>query len=959
MNRSSRRTAAPWVAILAAALLAPSTTAAPIVIPAAAAAILCDQYGLQCDAYAGEATPCGVSPPVRLFDASPDAIQVSMAGRVLVRGANYTADPCTGNVTKMQGAPFLDFGLPNPYCALADGVYDVPQGYSVVDADGDGVPMVYITYQPYRAGLCSFTIIAGATHEEAMGPDADDEDAGVVSDCQNPNALTPGQPAIDVHDDDGDTYPVLTYRPDYVTFVGPRCDVVVRHGTESVVIAAFDPDDHDAATPANGNVCPAASFTLAPPTSTTVEDQDGDGVPTIRYARQEYDIDGACGLSSHAVAPVDAHFPDANDANPTGTCQTLAGQGVSGYEQQPAVDADRDGLPSYTFRSYNETLNPDCTLQFRAGNSTLGPFGDPDDSYPNGPSTPCPSQIRAQTVQLIDPSHPYPTMMDADSDGYKRLSWPQRTYAFDATCTPIQGGPGSPLVLPTDPNDADPANPQLPHPCTVVQYDRPTAWQTRDNDGDKVPVIVVTGQHHAVNSSCVDVAGTSQDIILGPDPNDADPLNPLPAGLCPSTPIWVPYLPLFTDADQDGIPQIQPREQRYTIGATCAVNASGELRNTPNLIALEPDPDDADPNNPIAHQVCVAMQGHAYTAAEARDEDADTVERLWLQNTTYAVGPSCGITTTATWQDTGIGDPNDHNPNTPVATPDCAVLWFAEPSNVRPEDRDGDGLPAIYYENTNRYVTSSCGLTSSPPVGARLDFPDSDDDDPSRHDCTPYANQGAVEVPTGYTVQDDDQDAYPQYHVAMTDFELDADCNFTRGSTVSFGPGLGDPNDEDPKIPVAGYEDAVCDGPQRPCLLAQRQFNAVCAFTSSDGETAVASTCVRTVSCWSDLSCSVAQENGTTIASYPPPPNNATVDPPPVGNATTPPSGNTTADPGCQTSCGGHASNEHTDSGTPETTGNTPSPALRKDGSTNLWLVAVVAGGWILYAVAKRRRGKR
>lgn len=324
-------------------------------------------------------------------------------------------------------------------------------------------------------------------------------------------------------------------------------------------------------------------------------------------------------------------------------------------------------------------------------------------------------------------------------------------------------------------------------------------------------------------------SGSGCDTHFG-DRNDNDPCigyfgptvpSPCINNTC-SSPAWpldyipLPGAPVIKDDDGDGIPHITLREIRiYTKDSSG--NCAPRVEQQNSAWALMGDPDDGDACNPIP-AACLGSPGC----------------------------PAAGAS---------------------VAVPGPPTI----------EDRDGDGLPAIYLHHRYWQVTSSGTLCTIGPVGPTtetpLPFPDPDDGTPNPVpnpgipiDCTVLAGI-TFNLPNALIMRDRDEDGWHETGVQFRKYTVNPNCSVTEGQNQDNYLPFPDPDDTDPNIPgIPGLYDVVCGVRPHPCIILTQSLPGVCNIRDADKDNVPRiGQCETTLTCWSDLHCTTTAGSETAV----------------------------------------------------------------------------------------------
>lgn len=462
---------------------------------------------------------------------------------------------------------------------------------------------------------------------------------------------------------------------------------------------------------------------------------------------------------------------------------------------------------------------------------------------------------------------------DADDDGFPSSV----TIAFFRTTVDTDGNvttepdPSQDVTLVIDPDDADANDPVAQR----LEASAPTGvafGPDADNDGFPSRATVqfsrVTVTRSPPDVTIERTPAADRSVTLDGNDNNENVPAPMRAGATfPSNVVAGP------DADNDSVPSyVRVEFSRLTVDRR---NLTTSIERAPaSDVTVRPDPNDNDPNSPVASTVSATAPSNVVIGA---DNDRDgvpgtvtiefsrvTVDR---RNASTAVAPSPASNVVLR------PDANDNDPNTPVAS----VVRVPFASNVVVgADNDNDGFPSrVTVEMSELTVDrrNASHTTTRTPGADRVVTLDANDNDPNN----PVASVLTVSVPTNATLgPDNDGDGVPAY-VRLEFTRVSVDRRNATATAVRDPAGdrtiALDPNDNAPlqTLVVATVEgNATCSGVV--CVAAsvfgdahacQRSLTCVAASGAGDANGYVAASALGDAnSCDLDFLCTAASVAG-------------------------------------------------------------------------------------------------
>ncbi len=709
------------------------------------------------------------------------------------------------------------------------------------DEDMDGVPAfdVEVRWHSIEAD-CSQTMAGNLATQRLGDPDDDDPNNPLTQEPCDPVAGIHWVPLSYRHEDlDDDGVPLVTI-VEHGIQVAPDCGDTPQQELTRDGQQLGDPDDQDPYNPVAdpGAICPGASLDCrlvltAPTGRQRVEDLDGDGVPAayIEVAGLELRYNpGDPGLGfqegSESWVRIGGDTDDANPDEPVPRdpkpCEDIQGATLDAPAGYEVLDDDMDGFPRVLVSTQNHQLADDCSLVpiGPVQSTDLGP--DPDD---NDDTTPIDSATACQDVAGQYRLARTVAVTDGDGDGLPRVTVMERNLVIQGDCSVNQRTDDLEGESVGDPDDADADDP-VPRtltPCApfagtqVPVPEGPPTTQDFDNDG--VPVVTQSLRWYVIGPDCTLVPSLdSYPVNIGPDPDDQDPFNPLPA-LTPCQgfdgPRWLAEGHEVRDEDDDGVPLIVVMERRYDVDTDCNVAASDETRDS----VVQVGDDDTDPNAPIPQHPapCSALAPYSLPVPDGSfqlvDEDEDGWPVLHQPTKTAKLTPDCQVTNEPGDDLVLAVDNDDNDPYRPPA-PDCqeASPWSI-PGDPVITDQDEDGIPQIHARLVEYRLDDECRPypTGNTTEGARMGDPD--DSDPLLPGdlgelCPGQASPcllGEVSIPTACRIEDQDEDGISSAYLCTQAYRFHSDGSIDSSEPVEFIGPLGDVDDQNPARPIPFY----------------------------------------------------------------------------------------------------------------------------------------------------------
>ncbi len=734
----------------------------------------------------------------------------------------------------------------NPaYCDMREGFgVNLPSSASQADADGDGFPVLTITYTRYELQSdCSLQTSPGTTGTIAIDPDDGDDQNPIATDdpvCFEYTRTMWIPTGAAQEDNDGDGIPVVGLAErEYV--LDSDCNLHAT-GNQRVnpTFMAGDPDDGDPDNPVPRQIEPCNnvdSTQLWIPYVPTSQDADGDGVPVITMRERLVSLDPDCTVtpttqyrSGDQVGDPDDNDPDNPGVSCTGIDMptTKVPTGAS-----KTKDEDGDGIPQMGYVRETISLGSDCDVTFSDPETTYLAFPDTNDDDANRPvpfDEPC-GDIEVPSFQIVSVGR----VSDDDGDRVPLIHTESQTFGLNNDCSVSEGSttPGPTYGDPDD-NDIDnpvPTNPQVCQNLDVTTFQVYNPPTVEDKDGDQVPWLHFTYDEKSINPDCTVAPGPTKDAGGIGDPDDTNPYDPIvdPTAVCQlveqdcSITVHQPTgQTRSSDADGDGFPVYEVEFQDYELSFDPSDPKHAPVPGTETWSTVGGDPDDADPDNPIPREVepCGGLMLPAVPLPSgvpvSEDLDGDGVPNYKQTFEDRRITSDCTVQGTGDLQTLSFGpDPDDADPDNPagVLFP-CSGLEspFYVPSSYRIDDADGDRVPVAIVVETRYTVSSSCDITNTgqtrdSPLGPVGDPDDTDDQvpladvDPCQGRTAP-CDLGTIPVPTTCNVKDNDGDGIAQASICTTSLVLQSDGNaYWNDPIVLYGP-IGDPDDADGERPI-------------------------------------------------------------------------------------------------------------------------------------------------------------